>query len=755
MKIVAAIMAQMILFLSVISFSVAAETSSGLPPVTPDTIILFSLDTTRADRMSCYGYELETTPRIDALAEESLFFEHPFSPAPMTLPSHSSMFTGLIPPTHGVHENIKSVLPESALTLAEVLQENGYTTYGIVSTIVLRKNRGLNQGFHTYDDDIEGEVTVAHDSPRNGKETTTRALQWLTDNADKKKFMFIHYFDPHAAFNPPAPFDTQFEDPYDGEIAFTDHCVGQVLDKLKALGLYENALIGLVGDHGEMLGEHGEPYHSFFIYQNVMRVPMLFKLPGGILAKKVSDPTSLIDVTPTLLSMGNLPVPGAMQGTDLSQYLQPQFSLPDRAIFGESMSPTEFNCSSLLGIVMDRWHYIQSTRPELYDRIADPEENRNLIDLEPERAAAMQEVLKKLLQETERSDTDSSVEVDAETLEQLESLGYLGGDVELDYTFEEGKGDAKDMIAVQTRVFGARDLAHSGQRDQAIRDCHEIMTEYPRVAVTYHILANIYLKDKNYKQAIAVMEQKALHFPGDTSSLRSLAQIYTTVGAFPKATDMLNAIIALKDDDLRAYKALVNVYTRQKAFDKVIATIQRKRAVLPDDAETLLILGKNYQRVNDARRALDSFVAALALDPESVEASVGAAGTCLKLGDTKQAVVYYERAVTQDARLPEVQRMLAWLKATHKDPLIHDPESALIHAQIAKELCIDKITNKCENPDILNALAVALAANGRFDEAITAATDSMRLYKNKGLMVQSEKINGRISYFKLQKAENP
>ena len=282
---------------------------NDIVPIDINTIILISLDTTRADRLNCYGYEHQTTPHIDAIARQSLRYEHAFSPVPLTLPAHCSMFTGLIPPSHGVHLNLKMKLLEARLTLPEILQENGYTTYGIISAGVLDRKFGLHQGFDVYDDRFEKEIKDTHIVERSGKETTARALRWLDDNAAVKKFMFIHYFDAHNDYRPPPPFDEQFEHPYDGEIAFVDHCVGQIIDKLKALGLYEDALIIIAGDHGEMLGEHGESAHSYFIYQNALRVPLLFKLPGAPSARSIKEICSLVDVTPTILSLAGIAVP--------------------------------------------------------------------------------------------------------------------------------------------------------------------------------------------------------------------------------------------------------------------------------------------------------------------------------------------------------------------------------------------------------------------------------------------------------------
>jgi len=747
------------MFLPVIGLLLSGETSAApeAPMSPPETIILISLDTTRADRMSCYGYEHETTPNIDALAEESLFFEHPFATAPMTLPSHSSMFTGLIPPTHGVHENLKSHLPAVALTLPEILRQQGFATYGFVSTSVLRPDRGLNQGFDHYDHPVDpstddpalGDAKVQ----RSGKETTARALQWLSDNAQKKKFIFIHYFDAHAPYEPPAPFDTRFEDPYDGEIAFTDYCVGQILDRLKELGLYDNALIALVGDHGEMLGEHGEESHYFFIHQNALRVPMMFKPPGAHPSRRIAEPSSLIDVTPTILSMAGLSVPEAMQGIDLARYLHPDFTLPNRAIYAESMTPTAYNCSSLLGIVMGRWHYIQTKRPELYDRLEDPAEKINLIAQYPAQASKMKDRRKRLLSEAERSNVDTSMVLDAEDLQQLESLGYLDGDVTVDYSFEEGEEDAKDMIAVRNRIFAAKRMARAGQAEKAVESCLEIIQQHPKIAETYQLLANVHTDLKENDKAIAVLQQLLTQFPNNTGGLKLLSFKYEQQKEYSKAIDILNEIITQGDDDAIAYNRLIYIYMKQGAATKVIDAVQRRRSVLPDDVQTLMALGGAYHRLNDAPNALTSFLDVLTLDPESISAHVSAADMYLKMRNPEQALLYYEQALEYDTKLPGVHRLVASIKLNKANPNLYDPPSALNHAQIALQLQEDRTGGKCDIPAIFDTLARAWVANGNFDEAIEAAAKAMELYKSKGPPAQAERMKRLISEFEKKRAK--
>ena len=245
-------------------------------------IILISIDTCRADYLSCYGYKSKTTPNIDALAAEGVLFENAISPVPQTLPAHSSMFTGTIPPYHGVHDNEGYRLDESNVTLAEILTDAGFTTGAAISAFPLDSKFGIDQGFESYNDYFETTLEGHPLEQRRGGETTDVALDWLKKNKDKRFFFFLHYFDPHQAYDPPEPFASRFaSDLYAGEIAYTDHCIGKVVDKLKELGIYDSTLIIITSDHGEMLGEHGEVTHTYFIYQSAIKVPLIFKLPAN------------------------------------------------------------------------------------------------------------------------------------------------------------------------------------------------------------------------------------------------------------------------------------------------------------------------------------------------------------------------------------------------------------------------------------------------------------------------------------------
>jgi len=308
--------------LCLVAAALAALASLRLLRQRPDYairhVVLISLDTCRPDRLSCYGYPKKTTPNIDRLAAHGVLFANAYTPIPTTLPAHCSMMTGQIPPIHGVFSQ-GVFLPPAAHTLAETLKTEGFTTGAFTSSFVLDSRFSMDQGFDTYDDDFPDSPYNARRRP--GDQTSARAMKWLEDNADANRlFLFAHYFDAHAHFGSyvdtkgsffsPVPLTEDFtNDPYASGVAFADHCVGMVIDKLKELGLYESTLIIITGDHGEMLGEHGEDYHGYFIYESNIRVPLVIRLPNQTQARRVEDAVGLIDILPTVCSLLNIPPP--------------------------------------------------------------------------------------------------------------------------------------------------------------------------------------------------------------------------------------------------------------------------------------------------------------------------------------------------------------------------------------------------------------------------------------------------------------
>ncbi len=397
----------------------------------PANLLLVTLDTTRADALGTYAKRPGVTPRLDAFAAESVVFESARSVAPLTLPAHSSMLTGLYPPRHLVRDNGIAPLPASACTAAEELAAAGYETAAFVSAAVLDKSWGLAQGFERYDDPPEGAAGV-HIEERAGPQTMQRTLDWLAGRERKRPFFaWVHLFEPHAPYAPPREFLEQAHgDAYLGEVAAADHEFGRLLDALRASGELENTLLIVTADHGESLGQHGEPTHSIFCYEPTIRVPLLVHLPGGKRSgERDTSTVSLVDVMPTLLAAAQVPVPPGLDGRDLlATPLDPR-----RAVYFESWCGwLNYAWSPLCGGAQGEEKYVWSGMEELFEPAKDRFEKTNLAPQRPQdceawRARVAALVAGKPLVRESGDDADSAQRT------RVQHLGYAGaGESSLD-----------------------------------------------------------------------------------------------------------------------------------------------------------------------------------------------------------------------------------------------------------------------------------------------------------------------------------
>ena len=420
-------------------------------------VLLVTVDTLRADHCSVSGYARETTPQLAALAREGVRVELAYAPMPTTGPSHASMFTGLYPITHGVVKN-GLTLEQDFGTLAEALREKGYDTAAVVSSFVLDARFGYAQGFEAYDDEFEAghgsierhaleghEVEEGFD--RRADETTGRARAVLERLAARPKpfFLFVHYFDPHAPYAPPEPWAGRFDggatdelsraiDAYDGEIAFVDDAIGKLLEALRAAGLERNTLVVVTADHGEGLMQHGHMAHGVQIYEEAVRVPLLFHLPGRLPAGgTLSGPVELVDLLPTILDLAGHEVPAGLHGRSVARAVAGDAALdPERPVHLHRRHYVARAIGDLavagekLGLRLGSWKYIEGegegTR-ELFDLAADPGERVSLAEARPEIAASLAERIRAW-----RTATGRGVQVETlspEDRERLRALGYV------------------------------------------------------------------------------------------------------------------------------------------------------------------------------------------------------------------------------------------------------------------------------------------------------------------------------------------
>lgn len=675
-------------------------------------VLIITMDTTRSDHLSCYGKYKNVTPNIDALAAEGILFKNAYSPISLTLPSHSTIMTGVYPPRHGVHNNLHYQLGDRNLTLAEILKENGFVTAAIIGTFVLDSRFGLDQGFDTYDDDFDGELKDLNISQRRGEETVEHAISWMQKHKDNPFFLFLHFYDPHMPYDPPEPFKSMIAHPYFAEIAYTDHCIGQVLKQLKDLELYDSTLIVIVADHGEMLGEHNEQTHGYFVYQGNIKVPLIFKVPGKNKGKIIDDIAGTVDITPTILSLLGIDIPSHAQGKDLSEYLvnnaMPQSE--KRYLYCESLLPSKYGGNSLLGVITDRFKYIQTTRPELYDLIEDPMESENLVEQQPQQARILQEQLKQILEESVIESTEDDFELDTEALQKLESLGYVAGDIEEEFTFSQDKEDPKDLIGYHIEMSKIAGLIQSEEFDLAEQVIESLLTtEKPQ---TYSQLC---------KYMVTISKKK---------------------DDYQKAIIYLQKIIAIDPNETSAYIDYGRALLELKKTNEAAVQLLKAYQLQPDSAMNCSNIAKAYYDGGMLKKAIEFCHKALEVNPDFLLARTSLADTLLKINQIEPAVEHYHKVLQLQPNNLEAISALAWIHATSKNQKLFKPKEALRLALQGSQI------NDYQSAELLDTLAAAYACNSQFKEAIETAQKAMEIAQQQGLDALAGRINNRIGLYR-------
>jgi arylsulfatase A-like enzyme len=420
----------------------------------PDRVVLVTIDTLRADRVGAYGDARARTPVLDTLAAHGVRFETAISPAPLTLPAHASLLTALDPPRHAVRHNSIHRLDDGIPTLASALSEAGFATAAFLGAVVLERRYGLARGFDLYDDqqmDRQSSQTVGY-AERSAEHVVDAALRWL-ETAPPRFFVWVHFYDPHAAYAPPSGFAMAFaRDPYRGEIAFADFQLGRLLDALRARFGAEGLLVAVTSDHGESLGEHGEPRHSYGVYDATQRVPLILHGVGMPAGRVVETPVRLVDLAPTLLEAVGLPALPDADGRPLQPLIAGRAQEPRPAYVETFATRYDYGWSALQGLRTERYKYIRAPRPELYDLQQDPGERNDLAAGLPEVAGELEARLAAAL--ARPGPTPARVTLDPAAQEQLRALGYVAPETSPEIEAQDPLAgpDPKDAIVLLQRL---------------------------------------------------------------------------------------------------------------------------------------------------------------------------------------------------------------------------------------------------------------------------------------------------------------
>ncbi len=494
-------------------------------------VVVISIDTLRADRLPAYGYAKVSTPALDRLQKDSVLFENAYSHVPLTLPSHVSLLTGLLPPQSGVRDNTGYVLAKGHATLPERLAPAGYSAGAAVSAVVMAKTSGVNRGFAFYDDNVEAS---APGQPlgaiqRSGFETERIAEEWISEQAGRPFFFLLHLYEPHTPYAPPEPWASRYPgSAYDGEIATSDAIVGKFLEFLRGKGLYEGSVIVLMSDHGEGLGDHGEDEHGLLLYREDVQVPLMLKLPGQARAgARVARPVGLVDVFPTVAALTGVAAPEGLLG--LSLLAAAEAAQPPRAIYSETLFPRyHFGWSDLASLTGDRYRYIHAPRPELYDTVEDPGERRDLAAGLP---PAFRELRARMLSlDRPRQAPGTS---DPEQIKKLASLGYIGSASPSEAAAD--LPDPKDHLG-EIRDLKAALALHAQRRyEEAIAALRGLLAKNPAMADAWGSLAEAQQKLGRHGAAIEALERQDRLTPGSPHVLLSFAHQYLELGDLEKA----------------------------------------------------------------------------------------------------------------------------------------------------------------------------------------------------------------------------
>ncbi len=638
-------------------------------------VVLITIDTLRADRLGCYGYGKIKTPVIDALAGEGVLFQHAYTPVPVTFPSHVSILTGMYPPFHKVRNNGNFTLDDQVVTLAEIFSDHGYQTSAFIGAYVLDSYYGLDQGFNYYDGDFsEGKDNNEKlIQEKRAEQVTNSAVRWLEKNHKPPFFIWLHYFDPHAPYAPPSPFSEQYhQDLYDGEIAYTDHCVGEFFDKLRELGIYDKTTIILTSDHGESLGEHGELTHGVFIYDVTLRVPLIIKNGSFPISKRtVSQLVRTIDIAPSVLKMQGITYTGPMHGKSFLNLIQDRPEKAERDLYCESHLPYyNHGWSPLTGLRAGNWKYIQAPKPELYNLKQDPLEKQNVIQKQKRIKNQMEEKLKKLVSSLVCSESLSPESKDEEKilpsqaqLEKLMSLGYI-----VTASSKPQKGplsDPKDKIWLLDYLNRGFGFLLDEDPNQAIFEFRTLIEKDPGNLFAHLILGSTYCKKKLYDLALQEFK-KVIEIDDAYMDIHSrLASIYEIKGLPEQAIEEYTLAIEKYPRCAENYNLLANIYLEMERYDEAIQHLKKAVALKPNFVLAHNNLGLAYGKVKQYASALKEFQEALKEKPRLAEVYNNLGCAYLELG-----IILKQRGKTAQfpAMKQELERVYKQIPKLKKQP---------------------------------------------------------------------------------------
>ena len=609
----------------------------------PVNVVVITIDTLRPDHLHCYGYTKIETPTLDGIAQNGVLFENAVTQTPLTPPSHASIFTGLNPPAHKVRDTGGFILSPSTPTLASRLHEHGWDTAAFISSMVLKKRNGFDQGFDVYDDNLprpgKGDEFL-EDAVRRAGDTVDRAVDWLGHRTGRPFLLWVHLYDPHVPYKLSPPFSEQYKDrPYDGEIAYADRELGRLMDTLRRVSPPEKTLLAVLSDHGESLGEHGEYTHGVFLYDATLRIAFLLSGAGVPSGMRLKPQARTIDLLPTILDLLGGPAPAGIAGTSLVPLFTGKEA--DTAVsYAESLYPKiNLGWAELRGVRTNEWKYIRAPKPELYDLVRDPQETTNVASEHPDMVRKLEaQVAAASFMDTAKVETTP---IDERTLAQLKSLGYTSGAMARSYQLNGAGADPKDRVDV-LKAIDAAELPASGLSAQRRMELlQQAVSQDPGNPLLYHLLgpkleqsgrydeamklyraglaqgivdgrlhsrlADLLVRAGNKTEAIPEYEKAAQLNPADVASLVNLATAYMEAARPADAEHVFKAVVAIEPSNAAAQNGLGLLAIQKQDGTAARGYFEKAIELDPDLAEAHLNLGLLYKMAGDRARARSCF----------------------------------------------------------------------------------------------------------------------------------------------------
>lgn len=621
-------------------------------------IILITLDTVRADRMGFLGSQRGLTPNLDALAGESVIFTRAYSQVPLTAPSHATILTGTYPQFHQV-KDFQVPLSKDLPFASTILQSNGYRTAAFIGSMVLDPGVGLapgfDRGFDTYDAGFHegrpGEDRY-RSSQRRGGEVVAHALAWLGEQPPGPFFVWVHLYDAHDPYDPPEPYKGKYAAaPYDGAIAYADSAVGGLLSQLQARGIYDGAVIAVMADHGESLGEHGEDFHGFFLYDETIHVPLLIKLPRGVSAgKRIETRVELVDVLPTILQAADIAIPVEVQGESLLGMMKPASdgrgaataTTKDRPAYAETeYGHRAYGWSSLHSLRTGKYLYIEAPRQELYDQSVDPRAEHNLSANSVAVTGTLAGQLGAFLEKTTADRGLPKRSVDPEAEDKLAALGYVataeGNNAKPGRGIERQGADPKDKIEIGNMIHRANFAIDDGHFQQAASMLRQLIGKEPGMALLYTKLGHCLMLMKDYRQAIPVLRKLVELTPDSAVAHFKLGTALFATEDFAGAVTEFKRVVAELPQWQRGHILLANGYSRTGQVTEAIKECDQVLAASPDDYEANLLQGRVLVLSGKPGLALPKLKKAAAVRPNEANPHIALSSAYIKLGRNAEA----------------------------------------------------------------------------------------------------------------------